>query len=89
VDFLWYKGITIILAVKIKIPNLSLGAYKYFLLSSNFYGMKPSIANATKIKGFQFPTHLLVILYIVVKIPVTHNNINATWQGKNPIDSRW
>jgi hypothetical protein len=52
--------------------------------------MKPSIANGTKIQHFQFPTHLLVILYIVVKIQVTHNNNeDATWQGKKPIDSRW
>jgi hypothetical protein len=52
--------------------------------------MKPSIANGTKIQHFQFPTHLLVILYIVVKIQVTHNNNgDATWQGKKPIDSKW
>jgi hypothetical protein len=53
--------------------------------------MKPSIAiaNGTKIQRFQFPTHFLVILYIVVKIQVTqNNNRNATWQGQKPINSR-
>jgi len=62
-----------------------LGAYKYLLFSNNFYGKRHSIANGTKIPHFQFPTHLLMILYIVVKIQVTYNNKDATWQEKNPL----
>jgi hypothetical protein len=52
----------------------------------NFFGIEPSIDSGTKIQHFQYPTHLVVLLYTMQKIQVTHNNNNrdATWQGEKP-----
>lgn len=89
-NFLWYKGLTKNQALKNMITKIALRVYTNIFACSNFFGIEPSIYSGTKIQHFQSPTHLLVLLYPVWKIQVTHNNNrDATWQGQKPNIALW